>query len=201
MTGPPSTLILSSYTRGQTGVIYTFNFQQWNLIPAGGYIEIVFPSDITAPAGTPACGGSGGATGISCATTGSTVKVTGTFSTLNSIINIPGVVNPIKDNSFPFTVFTYNNLGIVLDTLTTDLLYNADCDLPCMTCVVGQRATCTGCFTNTTISTNTLFQPTVVGGSTGTCTFACLTNQVNVSGTCVTCTSPCATCITSPTTC
>ena len=193
---PNTSVTPSVYTRGAEAT-YLFSIGVVNNIPDTGYILIYFPAEIPVPTDF-ACSNVAGLTPTCTKVGTNTIKLKSSSYDPNIDLKftISKIKNPTSDTSGSFRIETYTEegpAGLIMDKAITDLVYNADCDLPCKTCS-GSRDYCTSCFTDPTIS---IFQ--ILQGNT--CTDSCPPGQTVSNFECKPCIANCAECSDTVSTC
>jgi len=169
---------------------YEFEMTCINQIDTGGFIDIVFPSEISVPS-SPLCTSLKGITSFGCTVTPvqNKITITGTFTGLTLDFMIYNVTNPAVSQTSSFMIYTKTSAGSIIDQRTTDLIFNALCENPCKTCITSKPSECITCFTDSSSALKYLWGSTCVDS----CPSGVSSDGLSCLGS-VVCDSSCKTC-------
>jgi len=151
-TTTPTTIVTKALVQTSmalaTATTYTFHYTTMNKHEAGGSFVITAPATVAVAASMSTCTVTYNSVSntMVCSVSGQVITVSTGFTTVLAkgavvYIAVGPITNPITQNlataSFSIVSYTASSLLYQIDTVSTDLVPDFDCNYPCKTCNVG----------------------------------------------------------------
>lgn len=138
--------------------VYTFTFTPTNPIPTDAKIKLEYPSSVTVPTNIKCTGVSGIPSGtvLDCSsshnTASRTLTILGGFNSTSDLttsvsFQIDGIQNPTSTSTSSFILSTLTVTDYKIDTISSGLVPELECNYPCKTCSSNDKDFCLSCYT------------------------------------------------------